>query len=88
MSDVVRNPEDRFCHDTDHLIFSLMMQLESYLSVRPDSWGECGSSMVERGTPEREVRVRNVPLLCCVLEQDTLLPESTDNPGSGGSVPT
>ena len=33
--------------------------------------------MVERQTPEREIRVRNLPLPCCVLEQDTLLPENT-----------
>ena len=30
-------------------------------------------------TPEREVRVRNLPPPCFVLEQDTLLPESTGN---------
>ena len=30
--------------------------------------------MVERRTPEREMRVRNLPQPCCVLEQDTLLP--------------
>ena len=35
--------------------------------------------MVERQTPEREVWVRNLPPLCCVLEQDTLLPERTGN---------
>ena len=36
--------------------------------------------MVERRTPVREVGVRNVPLPACyVLEQDTLLPESTGN---------
>ena len=35
--------------------------------------------MVERRTPEpREVGVRNLPSPDCVLEQDTLLPESTD----------
>ena len=39
--------------------------------------GECGGSVVECRTPEREVGVRNLPLPCCVLEQDTLLPEST-----------
>ena len=31
--------------------------------------------MVERRTPEREMGVRNLPQPCCVLEQDTLLPE-------------
>ena len=39
--------------------------------------------VVECRTPEREVggggAVRNLPMLCCVLEQDTLLPESTGN---------
>ena len=39
--------------------------------------GERGGSMVERRTPEREVRNRPPP--CCVLEQDTLLPKSTGN---------
>ena len=34
--------------------------------------------MVERRTPEREVGVRNLPPFC-VLEQETLLPESTSN---------
>ena len=33
--------------------------------------------MVERLTPERKVGVRNPPPPCCVLEEDTLLPEST-----------
>ena len=36
--------------------------------------GERGGSVVEQRTP-----VRNLPRLCCVLEQDTLLPESTGN---------
>ena len=35
--------------------------------------------MVERRTLEQEVRVPNLSLPCCVLEQDTLLPESTGN---------
>ena len=35
--------------------------------------------MVELRTPEREVGVRNLPSPCCVLEQDTLLPEGTSN---------
>ena len=35
--------------------------------------------MVERRTPEREVGVRNLSPPCCVLEQDTLLPERTGN---------
>ena len=35
--------------------------------------------MVERRTPERKIRVRNLPPPCCVLEQDTLLPENTGN---------
>ena len=38
---------------------------------------EHGGSVVERRTPERESRVQNIPLLCCVL--DTLLPERTVN---------
>ena len=41
------------------------------------SGGERGGSVVECRTPEREVGVRNLPPPCCVLEQDTLLPEST-----------
>ena len=41
--------------------------------------GERNGSVVERQTPEREVSVQNLPQLCCVLEQDTLLPESTGN---------
>ena len=41
--------------------------------------GERGGSLVERRTPGREVGVRNLPPPCCVLEQDTLLPESTGN---------
>ena len=41
--------------------------------------GDRGGSLVERRTPEREVGVRNLPPPCCVLEQDTLLPESTGN---------
>ena len=32
-----------------------------------------------RRTLEREVGVRNQPPPCCVLEQDTLLPEGTGN---------
>ena len=40
---------------------------------------ERGGSVVERWTHEPEVGVRNLPLQCCVLEQDTLLPESTGN---------
>ena len=35
--------------------------------------------MVERRTPEREEGVRSLPPPCCVIEQDTLLPESTGN---------
>ena len=34
--------------------------------------------MVERQTPEQEIR-GSKPTSCCVLEQDTLLPESTGN---------
>ena len=33
--------------------------------------------MVKRRTPEREVGFRDLHPPCCVLEQDTLLPEST-----------
>ena len=33
----------------------------------------------ERLILEQEVGVRNLPPPCCVLEQDTLLPESTGN---------
>ena len=40
--------------------------------------GERGGSVVERRTPEREVGVESY-LRCCVLDQDTLLPESTGN---------
>ena len=40
--------------------------------------GERGGSVVECRTPEREVGgVRNLPPPCCVLEQETLLPENT-----------
>ena len=42
-------------------------------------WGERCGSVVECRTPVREVGVRNLPQPCCVLEQDTLLPESTGN---------
>ena len=42
------------------------------------TWERCGS-VLERRTPEREVEARNLPPLCCVLEQDTLLPKSTGN---------
>ena len=35
--------------------------------------------MVESRTPERGVRVRNLPPPCCVLGQVTLLSESTGN---------
>ena len=35
--------------------------------------------MVERRTLERNIGVRNLPPPCCVLEQDTLLPENTGN---------
>ena len=35
--------------------------------------------MIERRTAEREVGVQNLPPLCCVLEQNILLPESTGN---------
>ena len=35
--------------------------------------------MVERRTPERTIGVGNLPLPCCVLEQDTLLSENTGN---------
>ena len=47
-----------------------------YLSHRRP-WGERGGSGVECRTPEREVGGSNLPPPCCVLEQDTLLPEST-----------
>ena len=40
--------------------------------------GERGGSVVERRTPEPEVGVRNLPP-CCVLKQETVLPESTGN---------
>ena len=40
---------------------------------------ERGGSVVERRTPSREVGVRNLPPPCHILEQDTLLPESTGN---------
>ena len=39
--------------------------------------GERGGSVVECRTPEREVGGSKLPPPCCVLEQDTLLPEST-----------
>ena len=47
----------------------------------PPPIGVVGSSgsAVERRTPESEVGVRNLPPPCCVIEQDTLLPESTGN---------
>ena len=35
--------------------------------------------MVERRAPEREVGGSKPTSSCCVLEQDTLLPESTGN---------
>ena len=35
--------------------------------------------MVEHRTPEQEVGRGDLPLPCCVLGQDTLLPESTGN---------
>ena len=35
--------------------------------------------IVERQTPEREVGGLKPTSLCCVFEQDTLLPESTGN---------
>ena len=41
--------------------------------------GERGGSVVERRTPEQEVRVRNLPPPCCVLEQDTFSPKSIGN---------
>ena len=41
--------------------------------------GEGSGSVVEHRTQEREVGVRNLPPPCCVLEQDTVLPESTGN---------
>ena len=40
--------------------------------------GEGGGSVVDPKTLEREFRVQSPPL-CCVLEQYTLLPESTGN---------
>ena len=42
-------------------------------------FGERGSSVVERQTPEREVRGSKPIPQCCDLEQDTLLPESAGN---------
>ena len=39
--------------------------------------GERGGSVVECRTPEREVRGSRPTAAVCVLEQDTLLPEST-----------
>ena len=41
--------------------------------------GERGCSVVERLTPKREVGVRILPPSYCVIEQDTLLPQSTGN---------
>ena len=35
-----------------------------------------GGSVVEGRIPEREVRIRSLHAPCCVLEQDTLLPEN------------
>ena len=39
--------------------------------------GERGGSVVECRTPEREVQGSRPTSAVCVLEQDTLLPEST-----------
>ena len=41
--------------------------------------GERGGLVVELRTLNREVGARNLPPPCCVLVQDTLLPESTGN---------
>ena len=41
--------------------------------------GERGGSVVKCRTPKREVGGSNLLHLCCVLEHDTLLPESTGN---------
>ena len=56
---------------------------------RMNYFGERGGSVVERRTPERKVGsskptsamsgIRNLPSPCCVIEQDTLLIESTGN---------
>ena len=56
--------------------YIVIMDLQNKLTI-PFSDGERGGSVVECRTPEREVRVRDLPPPCCVLEQDTLLPEST-----------
>ena len=42
---------------------------------------ECGGSLVVCRTPERKIRDSKpiLPPPCCVLEQDTLLPENTGN---------
>ena len=42
--------------------------------------GGSAVAVVECRTPEREVRGSNLPPPCCVLEQDTLLPESLVKP--------
>ena len=41
--------------------------------------GECGGSVVERRSLEREVGGSNLPSPCCVLEHAILLLESNDN---------
>ena len=48
---------------------------------------EHGGAAVERRTPEQEVRVRNIPPPCCVLEQDTLLFEKTGNTQEETALP-
>ena len=56
--------------------FTMILKMVKRQKI-PFQYGERGGSVVECRTLEREVGVRNLLLPCCVLEQDTLLPEST-----------
>ena len=71
--------KSRFSHDAAHIKVKYCIFFITVLYICRNLKGERGGSVVECLTLEPEVRGRNLPPSCCVLEQDTLLPDSTGN---------
>ena len=72
--------------DTDNYAQDIFMNVSTCILINI-SMGERNGSVVECRTPEREVGVLSLPLPCCVLEQETLLPESTGNTQEAVALP-
>ena len=68
------------CHTRDRSVHPTAKTAETYfVKILRCVFRERGGSEVERRTPEREVGGFEAYLRRCVLEQDTLFPESTGN---------